>query len=827
MISWKFRQGLLLFFLANLSAQYIPDNIISTAVQAAQNQIQQSQSDQQANQSAQPNNTATNQSPNGLQRFTDRVNDFVRDNPEAAKFARDLAEGRLPAEAVQELISRVGIQRANDIINKTVQDPQLRQALNDVVTAVARNDRQALLRIGFDYGANYIRSQTGNNPLVNSGLGVLGGAIFGRQLGNPTQAFDLSNIRVTSTGFVFDAPNGPTTINIAGMDIQSPQGIISTADFKEANDVRLTVSPLQEVLAMAETEGVDAGATVAEYAAASHLGLPMVHIASLSTSVMARLEREAGAECINRLLQLNASNPQFTRGHAIRACIEEKNRVLGAVGAARSQTAPSAQATPSINVDILDIVPVPGVAGLLRTASARALRNLGRDPSNEISRILGLQELGKEYKFPAVINVSNNQQQLLIDPSFERSVFMSEIYGSVLLKLLTQSNNPLAFFLMPVMAGQRTRFRLMLGDFIMIGASESEISTVLLTPTRGPLAAEAKFCTREARLINNFLINLNILYTLMEQTCLVRNNPNNLNTLRNADLNAYLQSPDVQKLGISTVLEKVTVDNFSVAGLDGPFTICYPQLNNLRTQQVPLNKLVDWMQLSIGQKILSEDVLAQIDSMLSKVITHLDVQSQNQATGSPKLKLACDRIQPSKAKIIEALNPSSSPSTSQTLTSTSPSRDPISAHQLTEFIAQIRKHLNFTSTSFDGSNLRSFMSSTTKINNQEIAAWESVLTLIAYELAELKVEGEVYDLADFTLQLLEQDHAAITAVKKPFGVEFDTYGAFMKALANLAVIASGNPAISTGESLNRNFKEELKQRANALIQNLTTLAKLM
>jgi len=819
MISWKFRQGLFLFFLANLSAQYIPPDIISTAVQAAQNRIQQSQSDQQANQSAQPNNTSNNQSPNGLQRFTDRVNDFVRDNPEAAKFARDLAEGKPPAEAVQELISRVGIQGASHIIDNT--DPQLRQVLQHVLAAGARNDPGALLRSGLNYGANYIRSQTGNNPLVNWGLGVLGGAIFGRQLGNPTQAFDLSNIRVTSTGFVFDAPDGPTTINIADMDIQSPQGIISTAAFKEPNDVRVAVSSPNEVLAMAQTEGVDAGATVAEYAAASHLGLPMVHIASLSTSVMARLEREAGAECINRLLQLNASNPQFTRGHAIRACIEEKNRALGA---ARSQTAPSAQATPSINVDIFDLVPVPGVAGLLRTASARALSN----PSDEISRILGLQELGKEYKFPAVINVSNNQQQLLIDPSFERSVFMSEIYGSVLLKLLTQSNNPLAFFLMPVMAGQRTRFRLMLGDFIMIGASESEISTVLLTPTRGPLAAEAKFCTREARLINNFLINLNILYTLMEQTCLVRNNPNNLNTLRNADLNAYLQSPDVQKLGISTVLEKVTVDDFSVAGLQHAPMICYPQMDNfLNRQQVPLNKLVDWMQLSIGQKILSEDVLAQIDSMLSKVITHLDVQSQNQATGSPKLKLACEKIEPSKEKIIKALNPSSSLSQSQTPTSTSPSRDPISAHQLSEFIAQIRKHLDFTSTSFDGSNLRSFMSSTTKINNQEIAAWESLLTLIAYELAKLKVEGEVYDLADLTRQLLQQDHAAITAVKKPFGVEFDTYGAFMKALANLAVIASGNPAISTGESLNKNFKEQLKQRANALIQNLTTLAKLM
>lgn len=817
MISWKFRQGLLLFFLANLSAQYIPaDMIISTtAVQAAQNHIQQSQSDQQANQSAQPNNTATNQSPNGLQRFAE--------DPEAAKFPQKLAQGKPPAEAVQQLISRVGIQKASHIIDNT--DPQLRQALLNVVGAGARNDPEALLRSGLNYGANYLRSQTGNNPLVNSGLGVLGGGIFGRQLSNPAQAFDLSNIRVTSTGFVFDAPNGPTTINIAGVDIQSPQGIISTAAFKEPNDVRVAVSSPNEVLAMAQTEGVDAGATVAEYAAASHLGLPMVHIASLSTSVMARLEREAGAECINRLLQLNASNPQFTRGHAIRLCIEEKNRVLGAVG---SQTAPSAQATPSINVDILDIVPVPGVAGLLRTASARALRNLGRDPSNEISRILGLEELGKEYKFPAVINVSNNQQQLLIDPSFERSVFMSEIYGSVLLKLLTQSNNPLAFFLMPVMAGQRTRFRLMLGDFIMIGASESEISTVLLTPTRGPLAAEAKFCTREARLINNFLINLNILYTLMYKTCEVRNTEENLRKLRNADLNAYLQSPDVQKLGISTVLEKVTVDDFSVAGLQHAPMICYPQMDNfLNRQQVPLNKLVDWMQLSIGQKILSEDVLAQIDSMLSKVITHLDVQSQNQATGSPKLKLACEKIEPSKEKIIKALNPSSSLSQSQTPTSTSPSRDPISAHQLSEFIAQIRKHLDFTSTSFDGSNLRSFMSSTTKINNQEIAAWESLLTLLAYELAVLKVEGEVYDLADFTRQLLEQDHAAITAVKKPFGVEFDTYGAFMKALANLAVIASGNPAISTGESLNKNFKEQLKQRANALIQNLTTLAKLM
>ena len=822
MISWRFRQGLFLFFLGNLSAQYIPDYIISSAVQAAQNHIQQSQSDQQADQSAQPNNTSNNQSQNGLQRFTEDI----KSNPEAAKFAQDLAQGKPPAEAAKKLVARVGEQKAREIINNKVQDPQLRQALHNVVAAGARNDPEALLRSGLNYGANYLRSQTGNNPLVNSGLGVLGGAIFGRQLGNPTQAFDLSNIRVTSTGFVFDAPNGPTTINIAGVDIQSPQGIISTAAFKEPNDVRVAVSSPNEVLAMAQTEGVDAGATVAEYAAASHLGLPMVHIASLSTSVMARLEREAGAECINRLLQLNASNPQFTRGHAIRLCIEEKNRVLGAVG---SQTAPSAQATPSINVDILDIVPVPGVAGLLRTASARALRNLGRDPSNEISRILGLEELGKKYEFPAVINISNNQQQLLIDPSFERSVFMSEIYGSVLLKLLTQSNNPLAFFLMPVMAGQRTRFRLMLGDFIMIGASESEISTVLLTPTRGPLAAEAKFCTREARLINNFLINLNILYTLMYKTCEVRNTEENLRKLRNADLNAYLQSStDVQKLGISTVLEKVTVDDFSVAGLQHAPMICYPQMDNfLNRQQVPLNKLVDWMQLSIGQKILSEDVLAQIDSMLSKVITHLDVQSQNQATGSPKLKLACEKIEPSKEKIIKALNPSSSLSQSQTPTSTSPSRDPISAHQLSEFIAQIRKHLDFTSTSFDGSNLRSFMSSTTKINNQEIAAWESLLTLLAYELAVLKVEGEVYDLADFTRQLLEQDHAAITAVKKPFGVEFDTYGAFMKALANLAVIASGNPAISTGESLNRNFKEELKQRANALIQNLTTLAKLM
>jgi hypothetical protein len=826
MMSWRFRQGLFLFFLANLSAQYIPDYIISTAVQAAQNHIQQSQSNEQANQSAKSNNTAHNQSSNGLQRFTEDI----KSNPEAAKFAQDLAEGRPPAEAAKELVARVGEERARQIINNTVQDLRLRQDLQNVFAAVARNDQQALLRIGFNYGANYLRSQTGTNPLVNSGLGFLGGAIFGGQLGNPTQAFDLSNIRVTSTGFVFDAPNGPTTINIAGMDIQSPQGIISTAAFKEPNDVRVAVSSPNEVLAMAQTEGVDAGATVAEYAAASHLGLPMVHIASLSTSVMARLEREAGAECINRLLQLNAPNPQFTRGHAIRACIEEKNRALGA---ARSQTAPSAQATPSINVDILDIVPVPGVAGLLRTASARALRNLGRNPSDEISRILGLEELGKNYKFPAVINVNNNQQQALIDPSFERSVFMSEIYGSVLLKLLTQANNPtqannsLASFLMSVMAGQRTRFRLMLGDFIMIGASESEISTVLLTPTRGPLAAEAKFCTREARLINNFLINLDILYTLMHKTCEVRNKEENLRKLRDADLNAYLQSPDVQKLGVSTVLEKVTVTNFSVAGLDGPYTICYPQLTNFRTQQVPLNKLVDWMQLSIGQKILSEDVLAQIDSMLSKVITHLDVQSQNQATGSPKLKLACTMIPESKGKIIEALNPSSSPSQSQTPTSNSPSRNPISAHQLSEFIAQIRKHLDFTSTSFDASKLRSFMSSTTKINNQEIAAWESLLTLLAYQLAVLKVEGEVYDLADFTLQLLQQDHAAITAVKKPFGVEFDTYGAFMKALANLAVIASGNPAISTGESLNKNFKEELKQRANALIQNLTTIAKLM
>jgi hypothetical protein len=192
----------------------------------------------------------------------------------------------------------------------------------------------------------------------------------------------------------------------------------------------------------------------------------------------------------------------------------------------------------------------------------------------------------------------------------------------------------------------------------------------------------------------------------------------------------------------------------------------------------------------------------------------LTVPSQNQAAGSPNLTLACERIQLSKDKIIEALKSFQIQNT-------------ISVNQFNEFIAQIRKHLDFTSTSFDASKLRSFMSSTTKINNKEIAAWESVLTLIAYELAELKVEGEVYDLADFTRQLLEQDHAAITAVKKPFGVEFDTYGAFMKALANLAVIASGNPAISTGESLNKNFKEQLKQRANALIQNLTTLAKLM
>jgi hypothetical protein len=426
---------------------------------------------------------------------------------------------------------------------------------------------------------------------------------------------------------------------------------------------------------------------------------------------------------------------------------------------------------------------------------------------------LGLKELGKDYKFPAVINVSNNQQQLLIDPSFERSVFMSEIYGSVLLKLLTQSNNPLAFFLMPVMAGQRTRFRLMLGDFIMIGASESEISTVLLTPTRGPLASEAQFCTREARLINNFLINLNILYTLMQKTCEVRNDEQNLTKLRDADLNAYLQS-DVQRLGISTVLEKVSVQNFSVDGFEQAPKICYPQIDNFLNREVPLNKLVDWMQLSIGQKILSEDVLAQIDSMLSKVITNLTVRSQNQATGSPNLTLACERINLSKNKIIEALKSFQIQNT-------------ISANQFNEFIAQIRKHLDFTSTSFDASKLRSFMSSTTKINNQEIAAWESLLTLLAYQLAVLKVEGEVYDLAEFTLQLLQQDHAAIKAVKKPFGVEFDTYGAFMKALANLAVIASGNPAISTGESLNRNFKEELKQRAIALIQNLTTIAKLM
>ena len=805
MISWRFRQGLFLFFLSSLCAQYIPDNIISSVVQAAQNQ-----KNPQQDQNAESNHTSNSQSQseNGLQRFTDDLGQAAKNSPEAREFIEDMARGVPPERAAAQLTSRVGPQKAQEILNNTIQDPHLRQDLRNVVNAIAAgsNSSQAVINAGINYGINQIRRQTGNNQLLE-------GLIFGGRRGNPTLAFfDFSGIRVTSTGFVFNAPNGSTTINIAGMDIQSPQGMISTAHFKEPNDLGVAVASPNEVLAMAETEGIDAGATVAEYAAASHLGLPMVHIASLATSVIQRLENEAGAECINRLLQLNASNPQFTRGHAIRACIEEKNRALGA---ARINTAPSAQATPtpSINPDILDLVPVPGFLGLVKASASMFPGTSSQQRQDFIRSHLGTVEQLQSsvlYKVAATVNVGNQPYSLEIDPSFERSVFLSEIFASALVKLSRQSNNPLASFLNLVLAGQRTRFRLMLGDFIMIGTSESEISTVLLTPTRGPLANDARFCTRETRLINNFLINLNILYTLMQKTCEVRSDPGNLEKLRSADLNAYLQS-DVQTLGIRTVLEKVSIHDFDMRGLDQAPKICYAQIENFLNRETPLSKLVDWMQLSIGQKILSEDILAQLDSTLSKVITNLTEPSQNQAL---VLTLSCDKINNSKNKIIDVLKSFQTQGT-------------ISVDKFNQFISQIRKNLDFTSASFEASKLRSFMSSTTKINNHELAAWESLLTMLAYQLAVFKVEGEVYDLARFTLELLEQDRAAITALKKPFGVEFDTYGALLKALANLAVIASGNPSISTGETLNRNFKHELKQRANAFIQNISTLTKLM
>ncbi|MCS6892991.1 MAG: hypothetical protein NZO16_00230 [Deltaproteobacteria bacterium] len=464
-------------------------------------------------------------------------------------------------------------------------------------------------------------------------------------------------------------------------------------------------------------------------------------------------------DCAQRMMKVN---PELSLAEAVNICDRIRMAQNSAGGSAANPST-----TPTVQPAEVESAPSPNIRGVYFSLFETPVI----DPKGlEVVRKLFVTELnGQDYKLE-VKNVS-------VSPVDEDALFLSE-YGVV--QRFVRSPNPMAAFFSFLKRSEVARFRMLLGDSVLLRKGNQ------ITSATYPPAALEKFKCNYCDFNTRHFTYWKFIYSLLSQLsytlCNELNNDQLLDPLLwtiGADVvdpqsnnNSTNQSQTSAQL---VDLTDITARKLAVTGSlpnDYP-KVCYQDLDKFLTKTDKVgNDFIEFLNAGLRQKLVSREVISSVFRLVLGSVGFVD--AADGGTNLRRYKYNCDLI-------------SADMSTVETIFDTL-SNLPISTTKLKELdkfkfaLANDLARANIQLAS------RSLLSKHIEValNDKKfkLSPYSVILLTFSSQLAETKIQSEIYHFAN---AIFSEMAKSSTAYDKPFfGSNIKVYDWMLTQLSELS-----------------------------------------